>query len=236
MGLNRVSPDESAEIVRYVRQQLESEPNGNPLRTTTFDFEYQIGNAIIDIDSRIDFRLLESVANLVAASDQIMEVQFNSDIGYTEIHIPWCKSSECVRRSGADIGAPLDELFAQQVSTSSDRSSESDEPQEQSLTLSMGALEPEDSIDPLHIGISDSRDLDYRTPVNKGRLSKQLEAAAAVKVLAGPWTVVAVGGVGPGADITRTSRLGRRSRRCRVLRSRAAGPGLRLCGLSGRRH
>lgn len=197
MGLNRVGPDESAEIVRYVRQQLESERQGNLLRTTTFDFDDQIGNAIIDIDSRIDFRLLESVANLVAASDQIMEVQFNSDIGYTEVHIPGCESSECVRRIGAEIGAPLDELFAQQVSAYSDRRSDSDGPQEQSLTLSMGDLEPENSIDPLHIWISDSRDLDYRTLVNEGRLSKHLETAAAVKELAGPWTVEAVGGVGP---------------------------------------
>lgn len=197
MGLNRVSPDDAAEVVGYVRQQLESEPNGNLLQTTTFDFDDQIGNAIIDIDSRIDFRLLESVANLVAASDQIMEVQFNSDIGYTEVHIPGCESSECVRRIGAEIGAPLDELFAQQVSAYFDRLSDSDEPQERSLTLSMGDLEPEDSIDPLHIWISDSRDLDYRTLVDEGRLSKHLEAAAAVKELAGPWTVEAVGGVDP---------------------------------------
>lgn len=197
MGLSRVGPDESAEIVRYVRQQLESDPHGNLLQTTTFDLDDKIGSAMIDIDSRIDFRLLESVAKLVAASDQIMEVRFNSDIGYTEIHIAGCESNGCVRRIGGEIGTPLDELFAQQVSASSDRSSESDEPQEQLLTLSMGDLEPETSIDPLPIWISDSRDLDYRTLVNEGWLSKHLEAAAAVKELARPWTVEAVGGVGP---------------------------------------
>ena len=197
MGLNRVSPDDSAEIVGFVRHQLESKRQGNLLRTTTFDFDDQIGNAIIDIDSRIDFRPLESVANLVAASDQIMQAQFNSDIDYTEIHIPGCESSECVRRIGGEIGAPLDELFAQQVSAYSDRRSDSDGPQEQSLTLSMGDLEPENSIDPLRIWISDSRDLDYWTLVNEGRLSNHLEAAAAVKELAGHGTVEAVGGVDP---------------------------------------
>ncbi|WP_075844963.1 hypothetical protein [Dietzia timorensis] len=197
MGLNRVSPDEAAEIVHFVRQQLESEGHGDLLQTTTFDFDDQIGNAIIDIDSRIDFRLLESVAKLVAASDQIEQVHFNSDIGYTQVHVPGCADSECVRRIGAEIGAPLDELFAQQVSASTDGRSESDVPHDEGLMLSMGDLEPEGSLDPLHIWISDTRELDYRTLVNDGRLSKHLEAAAAVKEIAGPWIVEAVGGVDP---------------------------------------
>lgn len=197
MGLKLVRPDESAEIVRFVRQQLESERHGNLLRTTTFDFDDQIGDAIIDIDSRIDFRLLESVADLVAASDEILEVHFNSDTSYAQVHVPGCESSDCIRRVNAEIGAPLDELFAQQVSAYSVRRSNSDEQQEQGLTLSMGDLEPESSIDPLHIWISDSRDLDYRSLVNEGRLAKHLDAAAAVKKIAAPWVVEAVGGVEP---------------------------------------
>lgn len=197
MGLKLVSPDESVEIVHFVRRHLESERHGNLLQTTTFDFDDQIGDAIIDIDSRIDFRLLESVAKLAAASDQILEVHFDSELGYTQVHVPGCDSSECVRRIGAEIGAPLDELFSQQVSVHSDRRPDSDQPRDQGLTLSMGDIGPESSIDPLHVWISDSRDLEYRTLVNEGRLAKHLDAAAAVKEIADPWVVEAVGGVEP---------------------------------------